>query len=93
MKFEATPVIRLEIENMRHAIVHRMGVAGSQLGEYMNAEIQRQIDSYPWEEKVRAAVHGAITDAIEAHFKYGKGYQVLRDAIDASLADIGTSRR
>lgn len=88
MDFGAIPVIKLEVESMRHAILHHMGLAGSELGEHLSAEIQRAVNEYPWKERVDATVRQALDEAIDGFFRYGRGRQAINKAIDDALEHL-----
>jgi hypothetical protein len=44
MNYEAVPVIRLEIEGMKHSILQHLGVVGSELGKNLEGEIEKALD-------------------------------------------------
>lgn len=88
MKFEAIPTVRIELDGMKHAIVRHLGAAGSQLGEAIEEQIQRAIDTYPWEEQVVSITHDSITSAITHYFSYGEGSRAIRESVEAALKEV-----
>lgn len=86
--FENLPVLKFEIENMKAQILSYLGAAGSELGEYIAAQIELSVKSYPWEERVKELVHIKIDAAIEYYFKYGPGAQSISRAIDEAFEPI-----
>ena len=89
MDSQFAPQIRLEIEAMKASIMHHMGLHGSELGEHIDREVMKAIESYPWEERVRKIAHNAIDEAVERYFKYGGGaYRAIHDAIDKAVEGL-----
>ena len=86
MNYDAMPQIRLEVEHMKHSILHHLGVAGSQLGECLEKEIQAAIETYPWQHRVTEIVHHAIDDYVKAYWSYGKGSKRITQAIDDAFS-------
>jgi hypothetical protein len=82
MNYEAMPRIRLEVEQMKSAIIFHLGVHGSELGELLDKEITGAINSYPWGSEVTRIVHTALKDKIEWYFKYGKGAKAVEEAVE-----------
>ena len=89
MDSNAVPLIRLEIENLKHAIIRHMGAVGSELGERLSEQIDKAIEEYPWEEQVKKITHEAIDDTIERYFKHGHGMTVLYRVLDDSIRGMG----
>ncbi len=89
MDSNAMPAIRLEVQHMKAAIMHHLGVHGSELGEALDKQIMKAIDEYPWEDKVRTIAYLAIDETLESYFKYGNGRTAIYDAIDEAVKGIG----
>ena len=90
MRSEAMPIIRLEVENLKHAIVTHMGCIGSELGDRIAAEVDKAVEQYPWESTVKKVVEQSIYKALERHFTYGRGFKAIEGAIEAALSDVNT---
>ena len=82
MNIEAMPVLRIEIERLKHTIVSMIGARGSELGEYISAEMDKAVHNYDWEGHVRKIVHETINERIKAYFSYGDGAKAIKSAID-----------
>lgn len=85
MNIDAMPLIRLEVESMKHAIISHLGVHGSELGKILDAEIQKAIDTYPWESSVAEIVHDALHSEIERYFRFGEGRKAIQQSVEESL--------
>ena len=88
MDSKSIPLIRLEIEHMKHSILHHMGLRNSDLGDAIEAEIDKALACYPWETAVRKIVHQQITDQVEWFFKYGEGATAIRESLEAAVKEL-----
>lgn len=88
MNHNAIPTLKLEVEGMKSAIITHLGVRGSELGDALDSEITKAVDSYPWQEAVFSIVHDAITKHIDVYFKYGKGKRAIVDAVDEGFKAV-----
>ena len=83
------PIVRLEVENMRHTIQ----VALSQYLTQMDTDIQASLDSVCTPENVTRIVketaereiEGVIREEMQKFFRYGKGRAAVQDAVKAIL--------
>lgn len=85
MNIEAMPIMKVEIERLKHSIVSMIGARNSELGDYISAEMDKAINSYDWEGQVKTIVHDVINDRIKSYFSYGDGYHAIKSAIDAGF--------
>ena len=83
MNIENVPLIRFELENIRHQIKSHLGTAGSELGEMIDKSIQNAISDYDFDGKVIKITHEIITEEIENFFKHDPG----RDVVKATIAE------
>lgn len=88
MDYRAMPILKFEIENLRHAVMSHMGVVGSEMGDAIEAQFKKAVDEFPWEATVRRLAFEAMTTAIENHFNYGAGRKAIDKAIDEALASL-----
>lgn len=88
MNYEAMPAIRLEVEGMKASIMTHLGVMGSEMGEAIDGEVQRAVDSYPWKEKVSRIVNGAITEHIQGHFLFGAGATAIKQSVEEAFSSL-----
>ncbi len=91
MNSEAVPVIRLEVANLKHAIMHHMGIAGSDLSEAIGEKVDKAVADYPWDETVKKVVDESIRSALSRYFTYGEGYKAIEGAIDAALDQMNAA--
>ena len=87
MEPEMIPTIKLEINGMKAAIVSALGLVGSDLGQYIESEVDKAINSFDWQGEVERVSHEAIRECIAAFFKDGQGRRVVREAIIGSLSE------
>lgn len=87
------PIMRIEIEGMRHAL-HTMLGEHSQL---LNEELQKAVDAFVTpdnisrviQESARTQLKAATEAAVADFFRYGAGRDKLKGAIQAHLAELG----
>ena len=84
MDFESVPIVRLELEHMRHLILSHLRVSG-ELGEALNDRIGEAIKSYDFNGKVSAIASDVINRQIEAYFRHGNGRVCIQKAIQDVL--------
>jgi len=85
MDTSSVPIIKLELEGMKHRIMTHLGVHGSELGDIINAGIDRAIKSYDFDDKVLSTVHEVLNTEIDNFLKYGGGRVVIREAVAKTL--------
>jgi hypothetical protein len=83
------PTIRLEIEGMRHAILHAFSQHNRDIEEYLQKETEKFVKGYDFQAAVAKSL-GPLFDeivrkAVERHFTYGPGREAIEKAIQDSL--------
>ena len=78
-----TPIIRLELEHMKHSIIHAMGVHFVEMDEAVQRAIKRAIDNFDYGGEIEKLAHRiiqqALDDALRKHFRPGgEGYQDIQ---------------
>ena len=86
MNANAIPVIRMDVEMMKSSILHHLGVVGSELGECLDAEIEKAVSSFPWQQRVDEIVHESIDSNIKAYFQYGDGSNAIKLVINEAIS-------
>lgn len=79
------PIIKIEIEQMRHAIMHAFTEHQFQVSEEVERQLEHVIQNYNYEAAIRDAAYKAMDEAIKNYFGYGEGYQIIHSAINESL--------
>ncbi len=86
------PTIRLEIEGMRHAILHAISAYNADVEKYLADETKKFVEGYDFQAAVQRTLgpvfDDAIRKALERHFAYGPG----RDAIEQAVAEMMPKR-
>lgn len=86
MRNEIMPIIKLELQHMRHTMLQHLELPGGEFAEAMDAELKIAIENFDWDAKMSEACHKAIHQAIDSYFDYGgKGYQFVRDTLEAAF--------
>lgn len=81
MDYKAMPILRMEVEGMKAAILTHLGARGSELGDALSAEIDKAIAEYDWQGEVKRIVHAALSENINYYFKFGDGAKAVKDAV------------
>lgn len=87
----AVPLIRIELEGMKHAIIHAMSEHLAQ----MDADIQEAVNAACTPENIKKIItdtaereiKNAITQHVQDFYRYGDGRSVIRDAVFEVLKD------
>lgn len=85
MIHDELPTIHFTMEGIKTAVLHHMGVVGSDLGKELDKHIKKAIDTYDYQEQVSAIVHRALSEKIENFFRFGDGHKVLKETINEGL--------
>jgi len=85
MPLERYPLIKLEIEEMKHSVLHHFNSYQQDLSKCVKQEIDRAINGFDFEGAVRESAHAVIKDAIESYFKYGEGRTALNEIVSEIL--------
>jgi hypothetical protein len=81
MDYNAMPILRMEVEGVKAAILTYLGARGSELGDALSAEIDKAIAEYDWQGEVKRIVHATISEKINYYFKFGDGAKAVEDAV------------
>ena len=81
MNSTAMPILRMEVEGMKAAIMSHLGIHGSELGEALSREVDKAIAEYDWLGEVKRITHAVLTDRIHSYFKYGEGAKAVEKAV------------
>ena len=82
---ESFPIIRLEIQEMKHAILHHFSVHQMNVSNAVAEQIEKVIAAYDYEGAVVKAATEVLDGAIESFFKFGAGREMIRDSLNVAL--------
>ena len=88
MKFESVPIVRLELESMKHSIITALGLRNNQLAEVVENRIEDAIKEFDFDGKVSGVVSECLEDMIHWYFKYGEGNVFLKNVIQEAFDKI-----
>ena len=81
MDFESVPIIRLEIERLKHTVMSSLGTQHSDLGLAINSAIDKALQSYDFDREVSRIVHQELTKQITNYFSHEEGYRAISQSI------------
>ena len=79
------PMIKLEIQEMKHAIMHHFTAYQSKLNDAVQEQLEKVIESYDYETAIVKAATECIDGAIESFFKYGEGRKIIAETLNEAL--------
>ena len=85
MNYESVPIIRFEIENLKHQVATMLGIIGSELNDAISSEMEKAVADYDFEKEVRQAVNECLNEAIHNYWKYGKGREAIQQAVKEAI--------
>lgn len=90
----ALPIIRLEVEGVRHAIIHAFAESQFELTDFVAAAVTEfctpERVTKIVQAKTKEVVDAVIREEIDRFFRYGKGREVIREAVNRMLdKDVG----
>lgn len=85
MNAEAIPIIRFQIENLKHQIASHLGAVGSELGEAVENAVDKAVAEYDFDGEVSRIVSQVVSEELQAFYTYGRGRLIIREALDQAL--------
>ena len=88
MRADAIPVIRLEIDHMKHAIAAALGIEGSDLEDVINREIENQLGLLITSEiprLVKDTIMGCVQSEVKSYFTCGDGAKAIEEAVKTNF--------
>jgi len=82
---EQLPLIKLEIEGMKHQIIHHFMSYQTELSDYVKTAIEDTINNFDYVSAVKQAAGEIIEGTINNYFKYGDGRKMIEDSLQKGL--------
>ena len=79
------PIIRLEIEGMKHTIMQYLSKYHMEIEDIVSQEIDQALEGIDLRAKVRAEIADCVNRSIESYFRRGDGAKVVEAAVWESL--------
>ena len=79
------PAIKLEIEGMKHAILHHFADHNKRVETAVEGEIDNIVASLDIAGIVREELSKAVEEAVRFHFSCGTGRQIIHDCVTEFL--------
>lgn len=77
--------IQLEMDQMKHTIIHHFNTHQRELSERLEIEINNAIQCFDFSKAVLEATHKTLNDVISSYFQYGEGRKMIKDSMEESL--------
>jgi hypothetical protein len=81
------PIVRLEVEEMRHTILHHFSKYQSDLNEFVGQALKDVINNFNYADAVKKTAEPMIYEALEGYFKYGEGRSLIDSVISQTLKE------
>lgn len=87
MDLKSVPIIRLEIENLKHSISHYLGIENSDLEKVVHQEIDKQKDFLDQQVRLEVSrcINQIIREKVYEYFSTGEGADNIKKAIKKTL--------
>lgn len=82
------PVVKLTVQGMTANIMNALGVNGSDLGEYLNAAIEKAVADLDYDRIVRDTIETKVSEEIRSYFTYGRGGKDITLAVTEAMDKI-----
>lgn len=83
------PLIRLEVEYMKHSIVHALSEYQVQMDQQLKVAVEKACSpenlQRVLDQEVRNTLDLAIKNELDHFFRFGDGKDVLRDAVNMAI--------
>ena len=81
-----TPIIKLELDNMRQAILYSLAKYNNEIEKAVDEELKKVVENFDYENIVISIANEALKDAIESYFKYGEGRRTIEKSVNEALS-------
>ena len=78
------PIIKLELEGMKHSIMHHFASYNETISDAVEKQLDVAIESFDFKQAVTDATHVCIKAAIKNYFTWGAGHRL----VGASVKEI-----
>jgi len=83
------PLVRLELDQMRTAIMHQFTNYNKEISEAVDKELKKVIENFDYESTIIKIANETITKAIEDYFTWrGEGKKLIEDSVTQALDKI-----
>ncbi len=79
------PIIKLEIQEMKHQVLHHLGNFHREVSEQVEAQIEEAIKGFQFEQHVHKYVQDALEKSVKEYFTYGDGFKRVSEATQTVL--------
>jgi len=88
MDYSAIPIIKLELDQMKHSMLTHLGLVGGELSKAVSEQLDNVIANFDFSHTVSVAANRAISETIENYFHYGEGRQLIKATIEEAFNKI-----
>ena len=79
------PTIRLEVDNMKAAIMHHMGLRNDDYAKAIDEAITKQLIEFDFEGELKRVMNKVVAEEIHNYFSYGPGNQAIREGVREAI--------
>lgn len=88
MSANLPPIIRLEVDDMKYAIVHELHRHHQEVEAEVERQVEAAIANYNFASVVSTNVYKVLNNAVQSYFEYGPGARVLTQAVWDAMDEI-----
>lgn len=86
------PTIRLDLEHMRHSMIHAVHDYNGEMEQFISEELKRQVDSFDYEHAMKIHIenemHAAVSKAVKDWFTVGNGAHLVYSVVSQQLEQM-----
>lgn len=86
------PIIKIELSRMQETIQHALIEYNEDVENYVESSIKKAIEDFDYETIVKSCADEAIKRVVEGYFKYGKGYDIINNAVNDAMNELFKQR-
>ena len=88
------PTVRLEVEGMKHQVVHYLGKFHEDVERHVNEEVEKALRHLDWSGEIQRLVNSLVREAVarsvESYFKVGEGRRLVDSIVDEAMPKLAT---
>jgi len=79
------PIIRLEVEQIKHQILHHFGQYQKEVSVAVEKQIEKVIGEFDFYAEIKPIVEKCLRDNLNGYFSYGEGNTMINNSLQEAL--------
>ena len=86
------PTVRLEVEGMKHQVVHHLGKFHEDVEKHVGEEVEKALRRMDWQDEIQRLVTSLVKDAVvrsvESYFRMGEGRRLVDHIVGEAMPKL-----